>query len=123
MKKRLRIIALILAHLGVLLSILYLGFFLIIRARANRITRDESVSETDLYLAQALSERDFSVFSVGRALSDESDSAKENLYMALDLVIPVLFLSSGVLLQIAVTRTRRKAIHQPIQSSHTRREL
>jgi hypothetical protein len=125
MKKRLRIIALILAHLGVLLSIVYLGFFLVIRAKAANVDRTESVSETDLYLSRALSDRDFSVISVGRALSDDSDSSKENLFMALDLVIPVLFLSTGVILQIAVTRTRRKAIHQPthIQPSNTRREL
>lgn len=127
MKKRIRIIALILAHLGVILSILYLAFFVTVRIRADRVpdARDET-SETDLYLRQALDERDFSIFSVGKALSEESGTAKENLFMALDLVIPALCLTSGILLQIAVTRTRKK--HKPlepapVQPTNNRRSL
>ena len=112
MKKKLRIAAMIMAHAALLLSILYLIFFLICTVRsanaASKLSASETVSEQDLYLSQAMRERDFSLYTVGKALSPDSDSTRENLLVAADLIIPVLFIASGVLLQITATRKKRK---------------
>lgn len=112
MKKNLRIAAMITAHAALLLSILYLVFFLVCTVRsanaASKLSASEPVSEQDLYLEQAMRERDFSLYTVGKALSSDSNSARENLLVAADLIIPALFIASGVLLQITATRRKRK---------------
>lgn len=106
MKKRIRSAALILTHIGLILSVLYLVFCLICTVRSQNAA--ESSNEKDRYLSQAISDYDFSVYTVGRALSDSSDPARENLFIFADLIIPVLFLISGILLQIALIRKRHK---------------
>jgi hypothetical protein len=122
-KKHIRPIALILAHVGLLLSIIFLIFFIVCSIKAQNAS--DTADENDQYLSQAINQNDFSVYTVGRALSDRSDPAKENLFIALDLVIPLLFLASGVLLQIAFVHKRRKhpALPQqkPSQSINHRR--
>lgn len=123
MKKRIRSAAFILAHVGLLLSIVYLIFCFVCNVKAQNAA--DASNEKDLYLSQAISEYDFSVYTVGRALSDSNDPAKENLFIALDLIIPILFLVSGVLLQIAVVHKKHKhpALPQqkPSQSINHRR--
>lgn len=122
MNKTIRKTATILAHIGLLLSILYLVFFIVCSIRAQSADPSGAAGK-DLYLKQAMSEHDFSVYTVGKALSDESDPARENLFVALDLAIPILCLASGVLLQLASVRKKRihAAQQQPIQSTKTRR--
>ncbi len=126
MKKRIRIIGMILAHVGLLLSIVYLVIFLVCTAKVSATSKpDAEISQTDLYLKQALDSRDFSFFTVGKALSEDSDAGRENLLIAADLIVPVLCLASGVLLQIGATHPRRKRPIQPqrtpSQSSNLRR--
>ena len=118
MNKKIRKIAAILAHIGLILAIVYLGFFIICSIRANRADAANAGS-SDLYLSQAMHERDFSFYTVGRALSDSNDPARENLLIALDLVVPLLCLSSGVLLQLAMVRPRRRHKSQTTSRSTT----
>lgn len=106
MNKKIRKIATILAHIGLILAIVYLGFFIVCSIRANHAGA-VSASQKDLYLSQAMNERDFSFYTVGRALSDSSNPAKENLYMLLDLSLPVLFLLTGIPMQIVFLRKHR----------------
>ena len=65
MKKKLRIAAMLTAHAALLLSILYLVFFLVCTVRsanaASKLSASEPVSEQDRYLSQAMRERDFSL--------------------------------------------------------------
>ncbi len=117
MKKRIRPIAMILSHVGLLLSILYLIFFLVCTIKAD--SAKNSSDEKDLYLNQAISERDFSIYTVGKALSDRTDPGFENVLVGLDLVIPVLFLSSGILLQVATVRTKKKRPAKPQASEQS----
>ena len=121
MNKKIRKIAAILAHIGLILAILYLGFFIVCSIRANHADASAS-DQKDLYLSQAMHEHDFSFYTVGRALSDRNDPARENLLIALDLVVPLLCLASGVLLQLAMVRPRRKHKAQTTsQSTNFRR--
>lgn len=126
MNKKIRMIAMILAHVGLLLSLLYLVFFLVCSVRVNRAkdVRAE-IDQKDLYLEQAMNERDFSFYTVGKALSDSNDPARENLLVAADLIIPVLCMTSGILLQVAAVHPRRRhgAVPQqkPVQSTSFRR--
>lgn len=121
MSKTIRKTAAILAHIGLLLSILYLGFFIVCSLRAQ--ATDSAASEQkDQYLRQAMQEHDFSVYNVGKALSDENDPLRENLFIAADLVVPLLCLASGVLLQLAIVKPRRRHDKdQPSQSQSSRR--
>lgn len=107
MNRTIRKTAMILAHIGLLLSILFLGFFIICSLRAQKAGETAS-DQKDLYLSQAMHERDFSVYTVGKALSDESNPARENLYIVADLVVPLLCLTSGILLQLAIVKPRRR---------------
>ena len=121
MNKTIRKTATILAHIGLLLSILYLGFFIVCSVRAQSANRADA-DQKALYLSQAMHERDFSFYTVGRALSDRNDPARENLLIALDLVVPLLCIVSGVLLQLAMVRPRRRHKAQtPSQSTNFRR--
>ena len=121
MNKKIRKIAAILAHIGLLLSVVFLGFFIICSVRAKSADRADA-DQKDLYLSQAMDERDFSVYTVGKALSPDSDPARENLFIALDLVVPLLCLASGVLLQLAMARPRRRhKAHTTSQSTTFRR--
>ncbi|MBR4905649.1 MAG: hypothetical protein IKZ44_02225 [Clostridia bacterium] len=121
MNKKIRKIAAILAHIGLILAILYLGFFIVCTIRANHADASAS-DQKDLYLSQAMHEHDFSFYTVGRALSDRNDPARENLLIALDLAVPLLCLASGVLLQLAMVRPRRKHKAQTTsQSTNFRR--
>lgn len=121
MNKKIRKIATILAHIGLILAIVYLGFFIVCSIRANHAGA-VSASQKDLYLSQAMNERDFSFYTVGRALSDSNDPARENFLIALDLVVPLLCLASGVLLQLAMVRPRRRRrTETPSQSTKFRR--
>ena len=121
MSKTIRKTAAILAHIGLLLSILFLIFFIICTVRA-RTADPSALDQKDLYLRQAMDKSDFSIYTVGRALSDENDPARENLFVALDLVVPLLCIVSGVLLQLAMVRPRRKAQRaRPSQSTSFRR--
>ena len=121
MNKKIRKIAAILAHIGLILAIVYLGFFIICSIRANRADA-AGANDSDLYLSQAMHEHDFSFYTVGRALSDSNDPARENFLIALDLVVPLLCLSSGILLQLAMVRPRRRRkAETPSQSTKTRR--
>ena len=86
MNKKIRKIAAILAHIGLILAIVYLGFFIICSIRANRADA-AGANDSDLYLSQAMHEHDFSFYTVGRALSDSNDPARENFLIALDLCI------------------------------------
>lgn len=120
MNKTIRKTATILAHIGLLLSILFLGFFIICSLRAQ--ATDAGADQKDQYLRQAMQEHDFSVYSVGKALSDENDPLRENLFIAADLIIPLLCLSSGVLLQLAIVKPRRRHDKdRPSQSQSFRR--
>ena len=92
-------------------------FFIICSVRAK--AADPS-SET-VYLKEAMREHDFSVYTVGKALSDTNDPARENLFIALDLLVPVLCLASGILLQLAAVRPRRKKERIPSQPTKSRR--
>lgn len=122
MHRKIRKTALILAHVGVLLSIVFLLFFLICSVRAGNVSKDAATSDTkDLYLAQTMNERDFSIYNVGKALSDQTDPARETVLLILDLVIPVLLLVSGILLQIGTLRPRKKKTHSLSKSSNIRR--
>lgn len=122
MHKKIRKTALILSHVGVLLSIVFLIFALACSVRANRISKNASDADAkDLYLAQAIHERDFSIYSVGKALSDHTDPARETFLLILDLIIPVLLLVSGILLQIGTVRPRKKNANAIPKSSTNRR--
>lgn len=119
MNKKIRKAAAVLAHIGLLLSLVFLIFFIVCSLRADH---PDPADQKDLYLKQAMSEHDFSVYTVGRALSDENDPVRENLFIAVDLVVPLLCLSSGILLQLAMVRPRRKLSKaQPSHSTTTRR--
>ena len=83
MNKKIRKIAAILAHIGLILAIVYLGFFIVCSIRANYADA-ASANNSDLYLSQAMNEHDFSFYTVGRALSDRNDPARENLLITLD---------------------------------------
>ena len=106
MNKKIRKVATILAHIGLVLAIIYLGFFIVCSIRAQNADASGS-DQKDLYLSQAMNEHDFSFYTVGRALSDRNDPARENLLIALDLVVPLLCLAGGVLLQFAMIRPHR----------------
>lgn len=116
MKKKLRIIAFIVSHAALVLAVAYLIFFLVCSVRAKKAADAVSASdgasievpEQDRYLEQAMREQDFSLVSVGHALSEESDSGREMLLWIIDLVIPVLCIASGILLQIAAARGKHK---------------
>ena len=95
-----------LISLVLILAIVYLGFFIVCSIRANRADA-ASANNSDLYLSQAMNEHDFSFYTVGRALSDRNDPARENLLIALDLVVPLPCLAGGVLLQFAMVRPHR----------------
>ena len=114
MNKKIRKIATILAHIALVLAIVYLGFFIVCSIRARNA---DASDQNDLYLKQAMQEHDFSFYTVGRALSDSNDPARENLLIALDLVVPLLCLASGVLLQLAMVRPRRR--HKPEKQSQS----
>lgn len=116
MNKKIRKIAMILAHIGLILAIVYLGFFIVCSIRANHASA-ASADSSDLYLSQAMHEHDFSFYTVGRALSDRNDPARENLLIALDLIVPLLCLISGVVLQLAMVRPRRR--HKPEKQSQS----
>lgn len=121
MNKTIRKTAALLAHIGLVLSVLFLIFFLVCTIRA-KAADPSSPDQKDLYLKQAMDKSDFSIYTVGRALSEENDPARENLFIALDLVIPLFCLVSGVLLQLAMVRPRRKAQKaRPSQSTSFRR--
>lgn len=120
MKKYIRFTAMLLAHVGLLLSVVYLIFFLVCSAKANRTAEAladpalaETVSEQDMHLEKAMHGGDFSLLSVGKALSDKDDPGRDNLLLIVDLIIPVLCLASGILLQIASVRKKRKIAAQP----------
>ena len=120
MNKTIRKTASILAHIGLLLAILFLVFFIVCSLRVQRT--NASSDQKDLYLKQAMNEHDFSVYTVGKALSDENDPARETLFVSVDLIVPLLCLVSGVLLQFAMVRPRRKAQKDlPSQSTNIRR--
>ena len=133
MRKSIRIATIIFAHTALALAILYLAFFLICTAKAGQassaIASEEydtvAIDEKDLYLEQAMREQDFSVVTIGRALSDDSDSSRETLFLIADLILPLLCIASAILIQIAATHPKRKhaanAQHQPIQSTTVRR--
>lgn len=122
MNRTIRKIALLLSHIGLLLSIVYLGFFLVCTVRAQKAADPASnPSKEDLYLTQAMHEHDFSVFTVGKALSDANDPARENLFIALDLIVPLFCLASGILLQFAAVRPKRKKERDPSQPTKIRR--
>lgn len=122
MNRTVRKIAFIVAHVGILLAIAYLAFFLIISVRTSRAERDGAEGQ-DVYLIQTMHERDFSVYNVGKALSEHSDPVRENVFMAADLVIPAVCLASGILIQFAATRKRHKNrnVQQPTETKPTRR--
>ena len=121
MNKTIRKTAAVRAHIGLILSVLFLIFFLVCTIR-TKAADPSSPDQKDLYLKQAMDKSDFSIYTVGRALSDENDPARENLFVALDLVVPLLCIVSGVLLQLAMVRPRRKAQKvQPSQSTSFRR--
>ncbi len=120
MKKKIRFIATILGHIGLLFSIVYLIFFLVCSVKAGNTAKAlndpetaETVSEEDVHLENAVHEKDFSVLSVGRAISEKENPARDNFLLILDLIIPVLFLASGILLQIASVRKKRKTAAKP----------
>lgn len=117
MNPTIRKIAVILSHIGLLLALVFLCFFIICSVRAK--AADPS-SET-VYLKEAMREHDFSVYTIGKALSDTNDPARENLFIALDLLVPVLCLASGILLQLAAVRPRRKKERIPSQPTKSRR--
>lgn len=123
MNPTIRKTAQLLSHIGLLLAIAYLVFFFVCSVRVNRAA--DPVSEPkkeDLYLTQAMNEHDFSVFTVGKALSDANDPVRENLFIAADLIVPVFCLASGVLLQLAAVHPRKKASRQdPSQQTKIRR--
>ena len=121
MNKTIRKTATILAHIGLLLSLLFLGFFIVCSLRAQKADAAQP-DQKDLYLKQAMREHDFSVYTIGKALSDENNPARENLFIAVDLVIPVLCLASGILLQLAIVKPRRRSQkNPPSQSTKCRR--
>lgn len=121
MNKTIRKTAAILAHIGLLLSLAFLIFFIICSIRA-KAADPSALDQKDLYLQQAMQKSDFSVYTVGKALSEENNPARETFFVALDLVIPILCLVSGVLLQLAMVRPHRKAQKtQPSQSTSFRR--
>lgn len=116
MNPTIRKIAVILSHIGLLLALVFLCFFIICSVRAKTTASSEAV-----YLKEAMDEHDFSVYTVGKALSDTNDPARENLFIALDLLVPVLCLASGILLQLAAVRPRRKKERIPSQPTKSRR--
>ncbi len=119
MNKKIRNIAALLAHICLILAIVYLGFFIVCSVRAHNA---DASDQKDLYLKQAMQEHDFSFITVGRALSDHNDPARENMLIALDLVVPLLCLASGILLQLAMIRPRRKhKLEKQSQSTQYRR--
>ncbi|MBQ6235904.1 MAG: hypothetical protein IJK54_08285 [Clostridia bacterium] len=118
MNKKIRKIAAILAHIGLILAIVYLGFFIVCSIRANYADA-ASANNSDLYLSQAMNEHDFSFYTVGRALSDRNDPARENLLITLDLVVPLLCFSSGIILQLSMIRPRRRHKAQTTSQSTT----
>lgn len=121
MNKTIRKTAAILAHIGLLLSILFLVFFIVCSVRAQNADAAGS-DQKDLYLKQAMNEHDFSVYTVGKALSEENDPMRETFFVSLDLIVPLLCLVSGILLQFAMVRPRRRhAKEQPSQSTNFRR--
>ncbi|MBQ1631314.1 MAG: hypothetical protein II049_00670 [Clostridia bacterium] len=121
MSKTIRKTAAILAHIGLLLSILFLIFFIICTVRA-RAADPSALDQKDLYLRQAMQQSDFSVYTVGRALSEENNPVRENFFIFLDLIVPLLCIVSGVLLQLAMVRPHRKTHKgQPSQSKYFRR--
>ena len=131
MNKKIRIIAMILSHAALLLAIAFLIFFAVCSARAKKTAEkvetvgDSSaeISEKDLYLEKAMRDNDFSVVTVGRALSEKSDSGRELMLWIVDLILPVLCIAAGVFLQLAATdRKRRNAAAQhPSPDYHNRR--
>ena len=113
--KKTRLIAMILAHVGVLLAIAYLIFFLIfsMRAASAAAMLDDPqtaalISAEDLYLQKNISKDGFSILTVGRSLSEKTDPGRENFLLVLDLVIPALCLASGILLQVVSVRKKKK---------------
>ena len=122
MNRTVRKAAIVLSHLCLVLCILFLGFFLICSARANALQKAPDPQAKDLYLVQAMKEHDFSVLTVGKALSDSTNPAREFLFIAIDLLIPLLCIASGILLQLASVRPRRKHTQkQPVSSRTIRR--
>ena len=131
--KKIRVIGMILAHIGLVLSIAYLIFFMVCTARADkaaeRLDNPEtaaSVSAEDRHLEHSMRSGDFSLLSVGKALSEKDDPGRETALLIVDLIIPALCLASGILLQIAsVRKKRRRAVSQrpavQYQSSSNRR--
>lgn len=117
MNPTIRKTAVILSHIGLLLALVYLGFFLVCSVRAA----SADPSSEAMYLKEAMHEHDFSVYTVGKALSDANDPARENLFIALDLIVPVLCLASGILLQFAAVRPRRKKAQAPSHPTKNRR--
>lgn len=133
MRKSIRVATIIVTHTALVLAILYLAFFLICTAKAGQaasaIASEEFDADTfdqnDLYLEQAMREHDFSVVTVGRALSEDSDSSRETLFLIVDLILPLLCIASGILIQIAATHPKRKHAavvrRQALQSTNSRR--
>jgi hypothetical protein len=104
--KKTRLIGMILAHVGILLSIAYLVFFLVCTVKADQTVSalndpEASVSEQDLYLQKSIEKDGFSILTVGKALQEKDSTFRETLLLILDLIIPLLCIASGVLLQIA----------------------
>ena len=122
MYRKIRKIALLLAHIGVLLSLAFLVFFLVCSVRSGRVAKgDAAIDPKERYLAQAMNEDDFSVYTVGKALSDHTDPARETVFLIIDLIIPILFLAAGILLQIGSLHPRRKHTKANSQTSNIRR--
>lgn len=105
MRTKLRATVLILMHIGLLLSLVYLIFFMVCISKANHSS--DSQVDKDLYLSQEIEQHGFSIYTVGRALSDSSNPAKENLFILLDLVLPILFILTGIPIQILLFRKQR----------------
>ena len=134
MKIKIRTVAMLLAHIGVVLAILYLLFAVVCCARANQIEKAledpetaASVTAQERHLEKAVHEKDFSVLSIGQALSDKDDPARDHALVIVDLIIPLLCLVSGILLQIASARRKRKSdrsqrIADHINHSYPRRQ-
>ena len=132
--KKTRLIGMILAHIGILLSIAFLVFYLVCTFKADNTAEKlddpntaSSVSAEERHLEHAIHNSDFSILSVGKAISEKDDPHRDNLLLILDLIIPLLCLASGILLQIASVHksTNRTAASQRSQYDHistTRRQ-
>ncbi len=129
--KKTRLIGMILAHVGILLSIVYLIFFLVCTVRTDRTAAalndpEASVSAEDKHLLHATQNGDFSIMSIVKALSEKDDPHRDMRMLALDLVIPLLFLVSGILLQLgSVHKKKTRAAAVPrvqYETTSTRRQ-